>query len=194
MPVLNTNNINAALTLLGGPATVPTTAPPAPTTSDVGANIGGLIGRVVTGGSATGDAIGSILGTIGGGLLTGRANVPMPAATSIVPAVVGTAGRAMMSGAVGELGAMGMRMLFGGGMRVRPGTARALRSLVPHIGLESAAMALGLSIGDAARVFSRRRRSRGISAADLRRTRSTLRKISTIQRNLSSSGVCRRRR
>ena len=193
MPVFNSNAILG--TLFGGtPAVGPTAMM---TTNGNGSsfleNVGGLIGRAVTGGSPTGDAIGSLLGQVGGGLLTGRANMPMAGMTSIVPAVVGTAGRAMMGGAVGEVGAMMMRGLFGGGMRVPASTQRALRALVPSIGLEGAANALGLSLSDAARVFGRRRRRRGISAADVSRTYRVLNFTSRIQSRLSKSKICRKR-
>jgi len=193
MPVLNTNAINNALLLLGGNATGPTAAMAMPMAPSLAENVGGLIGRAVTGGSPTGDAIGTLLGSLAGNLIPGRTQMPMPAASSIVPAVVGTAGRAMMGGMIGEMGAMGMRMLFSGGGRFPRGTARALRSLVPTIGLESAASALGLTLSDAARLYSRRRRGRGISAADVRRTYRVLNFTSRIRKHLSSSGICRKR-
>jgi len=195
MPVFNTNTITATLqNVLGGPAVGPTASMPpmAPMPSFI-ENVGGLIGRAVTGGSPTGDAIGSFLGSVAGNLIPGRANTPVTAMTSIVPAVVGTAGRAMMGGMMGELGAMGMRALMGGGMRYPRGTARALRSLVPAVGLESAAGALGLTLSEAARLYSRRRRGRGISAADVRRTYRVLNFTSRIRSHLSKSGICRKR-
>lgn len=87
----------------------------------------------------------------------------------------------------------------GGLVRILPGvvalaaasrfsTSRIIRMIVAALGImtiEEAADHFGLSISEIARAWiygktRRRRRSRGISAADLRRTRSTLSKVSRI--------------
>jgi hypothetical protein len=82
---------------------------------------------------------------------------------------------------------------------VKWGTAArfALR-LARIIGIDGAANALGIDSGTATRLVGwtlvkrRRRRGRGISAADLRRTRSTVRKINRMNHDLA--GLCHRRR
>lgn len=198
MPLFPTLGINPEV-LGTGPATGPTSAPEVPTISSVGSSIGSILGRAITGGSAIGDALGGILGAVGGSVvsdavLPGRTGTPVTAAATTLPAVVGQAGRAMnnLAGGAGVAGAiMGMM-----GMRVRipAGLLRSVRVLVPAIGIEAAAAALNLGISQIAMLFvrSRRRRRRGISAADIRRTYRTLNTVSRIQHKLSGAGICRR--
>ncbi len=65
-------------------------------------------------------------------------------------------------------------------------TAQAIRAAALTCGLAVAADLFGLTETDVCEVVisKRRRRSRGISAADMRRTRSTLRKICSISRQV----------
>lgn len=82
-----------------------------------------------------------------------------------------------------------------GGMKVTPRKAKALAK---QIGLDAAAAALGISaielaqmvLSDTARTS--RGNSRGISGADLRRTRRTMNKIKSINKYLHTSAPARR--
>lgn len=68
--------------------------------------------------------------------------------------------------------------------------------LAKQVGLEAAAVALGISAVEVAQIIAAdiqrpRRRARGISARDVRTTRRTIGKIRTIERGLRESGICR---
>ncbi len=65
-------------------------------------------------------------------------------------------------------------------------TAQAIRAAALTCGIALAAEIFGLNESEVCEVViaKKRRRSRGISAADMRRTRSTLRKVCTIQRQV----------
>lgn len=67
----------------------------------------------------------------------------------------------------------------------RPATSRAIRLAARVCGLETTAGTFGISVEDVCFIVvnSGRRRARGISAADLRRTRSTLRKMNTMRKS-----------
>lgn len=67
-------------------------------------------------------------------------------------------------------------------------TRRQLITAAKVCGMEVAAETFGLSVLEVCSVVAKGmpRRSRGISAADLRRTRSTIRKVSTIRKNLAA--------
>ena len=75
-------------------------------------------------------------------------------------------------------------------------TAKKIVRSARECGIELAAATFGLNVLDVCFLIAQppTRRSRGISAADMRRTRSTIRKVSTIQRQLKAlSGPIRRR-
>ena len=80
----------------------------------------------------------------------------------------------------------------------RPASSRAIREAARVCGIELAAQTFQLSESEVCRVIVQtgRRRARGISAADLRRTRSTLRKVHNIQHDLRALAppAARRRR
>lgn len=180
--------------LTSGPAQAPTAAAPTMNQGSFVENLGGLLGRAVTGGSPTGDAIGTLLGTVagtvvgglGGSDMPGRSNVPVTAMPFVVAPMAGMAGRALMTG-------MGMAAAAGIMGRLGRGVSRQLRRLVPVVGLEVAASILGLTLPQAAMAFTRRRRRRGISAADVRRTYRTLNFVAGVQRRLSQSRICKKR-
>jgi len=66
-------------------------------------------------------------------------------------------------------------------------SSRKIRDAVRHCGLDTAAGMFGLSVEDVCFVFIQRRRRRGgISATDLRRTRSTIRKINNMRKSLKT--------
>ncbi len=70
----------------------------------------------------------------------------------------------------------------------RSATSRAIRLAARVCGLETAADTFGISTEDVCFIVvnSGRRRARGISAADLRKTRSTLRKLNTMRKSVRS--------
>ncbi len=69
----------------------------------------------------------------------------------------------------------------------RPASSRKIRESARVCGLEVTAQTFGLTVTQICQIVIARgpRRGRGISAADMRRTRSTIRKISTLQHNLA---------
>lgn len=68
-----------------------------------------------------------------------------------------------------------------------PVSSRKIREAVRGCGLDTAASMFGLSVEDVCFVFIQRRRRRGgISATDLRRTRSTIRKINNMRKSLKT--------
>lgn len=72
----------------------------------------------------------------------------------------------------------------------RPVSARKIRDAARFCGLETAASMFGLTTEQVCQVIiAKRRRRRGISASDLRRTRSTIRKINTMRKSLKKLGA-----
>jgi len=68
-----------------------------------------------------------------------------------------------------------------------PVSSRKIRDAVRGCGLDTTASMFGLSVEDVCFVFIQRRRRRGgISATDLRRTRSTIRKINNMRKSLKT--------
>ncbi len=75
-----------------------------------------------------------------------------------------------------------------------PVSSRKIRDAVRGCGLDTAASMFGLSVEDVCFVFIQRRRRRGgISATDLRRTRSTIRKINNMRKSLKTLSSSRKR-
>jgi len=70
-------------------------------------------------------------------------------------------------------------------------------ALARQIGIEAAAVALGITIVEVSEAFitetGKRRRARGISGRDIRVTRRTINKIRGVERDLAASGICRPR-
>lgn len=146
------------------------------------------------------------------GSAAGLANVirPPPAAApasfSAIPPAVRSIGGGVLGGAAG--GAVSGFLGGGGGgstplSRARTQDGRRVSrkmvfAAVRACGIELTAQSFGLSELEVCSIVSRGmpRRSRGISAADMRRTRSTISKISNMQRSLKPlcSTTTRRRR
>ena len=113
---------------------------------------------------------------------------------------------------VGALGTIAQDIVGGNGARPttrraqilavarsnNPGaTAKKIIRSARECGIELASATFGLNVLDVCFLIAQppTRRSRGISAADMRRTRSTIRKVTTIQHQLKSlSGPIRRRK
>ena len=72
-------------------------------------------------------------------------------------------------------------------------TKRKIIAAARHCGMENAAAMFGISTTDVCKVVvaGAGRRSRGITAADLRRTNSTIRKLHTVKSNLKKAGCAR---
>jgi len=164
----------------------------------MGFSIGGLI-------SGAAKAVGSVLTksvdpivSIAGSALTGAFAAPVrQPSLSVTPAVLQQT-RMTPGSAVGLAIGTGLTIMellrasraFTG----RPVNAKKIRDSVKFCGIERTADAFGLSETDVCQIAlsARKRRSRGISAADLRRTRSTIRKVTTIGKQLKSLGSGRR--
>jgi len=153
----------------------------------MGFSIGSLLKTIA--GPVIGTIVGGPLGGILGGAITSsftRPNISIPGPTvtpvsaSRVPGLIVGAGL-MAVGTVAEL------LRLSRNNTGRPASARKIRDAARVCGLEQAASMFGLSTAQVCQIIiSRpRRRGRGISAADMRRTRSTIRKISTLQHNLA---------
>lgn len=93
---------------------------------------------------------------------------------------------ALIGGAVG-ISVIGEILQLSREVTGRPVSAKKIRDAAKHCGIEIAANLFGISELQVCEVIiSRPRRRRGISAADLRRTRATLRKVHTINHMIAS--------
>ncbi len=158
---------------------------------------GGTAGRVLS----TGTSVGPVGGLAGGGfqravdigrqvavtalpLITGQ---PSPVPAFLQREVAGQGGIRTMSRA---------QFILATARANSPGaTRRKIVKAAKDCGIELAAATFGLSVIDICFLLAQppSRRSRGISAADMRRTRSTIRKVTTIQQSLKTlSGPIRR--
>ncbi len=130
-----------------------------------------------------------------GSVIRGPVAAPAPVQIQPVQAAAGVL-PAIRAGAIGA-GAMATGFLgFGSGNGTPLSRARDSQGRRPSrrrvitaariCGLEVAAQSFGLSITELCEIVSKGmpRRSRGISSADMRRTRSTLRKMSTMRKTL----------
>lgn len=147
----------------------------------------GPIGALAGGGFQTAVEVGTALAPI----VARQLGVPVPAFLQAEAA----AGRA----AGGGVRTVSRRqMILMQARAVSPGsTAKKIIKAAKDCGIELAAQTFGLSVLDVCFLLAQpvSRRSRGISAADMRRTRSTIRKVATIQRQLKAlSGPVYRRK
>lgn len=161
----------------------------------MGFSIGSFLGRIagpVIGALTGSPALGAI---IGGGISAGFAPRPQPASFRL-PGIAGpTVRRAGFVGPVSRaigLGALAVGTLAEILFRSRENTGRpASRKKIilsaRVCGIALTAETFGISEADVCTVIvsGGRRRGRGISAADLRRTRSTIRKVHNIEHMLT---------
>ncbi len=142
-------------------------------------------------GTALSSGVASLLG--GGATAQGPqfAQVQAPAfvgtaASSLSRIPPGVLGMAATVG-IGTISLILQRAKENTGRRV---TRREIIQAAKVCGIETAAATFGLSVTDVCQVVAMGapRRRRGISAADLRRTRSTIRKVSTIRKDLAALG------
>jgi len=169
----------------------------------MGFSIGGLISGAAKGISSILSVSPDPITRIAGGALAGAFAAPTaaPAARSgsVSPAVLQPALR------TGNVGTM-LGLFVGGALTVaellkqsrevtgRPASSRKIRQSVQICGIQVTAEAFGLSESQICRIAVQtgRRRARGISAADLRRTRSTIRKVAGIRKSLVALGAGRK--
>lgn len=167
----------------------------------MGFSIGSLI-------SAVGKGIGAVASPFGGlaGVLTAAAPIvaslvgPTAQQARFIPRLPGPVGRSrggILGPAIGvatvaELLAMSRERTG------RPASSRKIRESARVCGIPLTAETFGLSESEVCTIIvsTGRRRARGISAADLRRTRSTLRKVHNISHDLRALAppVARKRR
>lgn len=162
----------------------------------MGFSIGGLLSGA--GAAAAAQITGPLGPVIRGGLAGGFATVPRPG-TSTVPVPQQAARFPMRLPGSGGV-------LFGTGVTIadilrrarensgRSVSSRTIRDSVRVCGIEVTTETFGLTASEVCQVAiaTGRRRSRGISAADLRRTRSTIRKVSTIRKQLTALSTGRK--
>jgi len=158
--------------------------------------VGSVIGRGIAGGLA-GKPIGQPVGTVSArterngfvGSSFGPTTVALPGPTqaqlrlpipriprsTVAPFITGT-----VVGTIGEI-LFRARENTGG-----PVSANKIRAAAKNCGLDIAASMFGLSVEDVCKVVIAKssRRRRGISASDMRRTRSTIRKINNMRKSL----------
>ncbi len=157
---------------------------------------GGTAGRTLSTGTAVGP-VGSLAGTL---IDVGIAAAPIVARAVGVPVPAFL----QQEAAAGRVGGGGVRtvsrrqLILMTARSLSPGaTAKKIIRSAKECGIELAAQTFGLSVLDVCFLLAQpaSRRSRGISAADMRRTRSTIRKVTTIQQSLKAlSGPIRRRK
>ena len=161
---------------------------------------GGAAGRTLATGSSVGPLAVQALSTVAqvGGPIAARAVLPTVARVAgvspVPPFLVAEA-------AAGRARAPGMptrrQLILERARAFSPGaTAKKIVKAARDCGIELAAATFGLDVLDVCFLLAQppTRRSRGISAADMRRTRSTIRKVTTIQAQLKQlSGPLRRK-
>lgn len=181
--------------LLSGVASVFTGTPLGGAATIAGAAIGGGSRGSSVGPLASSTALGRLAirsGFIGSGAPASQIPIslrlpPPSAAARTLPFLEGFFG----NGNGGGIGDILRRAREATGRSV---TSRAIKEAARVCGMDTAAATFGISVEDVCFVVvhARRRRSRGISASDLRRTRSTIRKITTMQKNLKALSMGRR--
>ena len=142
--------------------------------------IPGSVGTAISGGlaQAFGAPSASPITPAGGIIPASIAAGPM-AALARLPPMAG----ALATGGLGILAEILARAKSNTGRRV---TKREIIQAAKSCGIELTAQSMGISEIDVCRVIAAGapRRRRGISAADMRRTRSTIRKVNTIRKDL----------
>jgi len=168
----------------------------------MGFSIGSLLSAVGKGVSAFASPLGGLAG-----VLTAAAPIvaaftqprqpsfPGPTVRARLP--VFPAGAALFAGGA-AVGVIAELLRLSRERTGRPASSRKIREAARVCGIALAAQTFGLSESEICTVIvsTGRRRARGISAADLRRTRSTIRKVHNIQHDLRALAppAARRRR
>lgn len=154
----------------------------------MGFSIGSLIGAIapIVGGLFGGPVGAALGGAVSAAFLpTPQPSFPGPTVQARLPGLTrlpGLIGGAALMG----IGAIAEILSRSRNSTGRPVSSQKIRDAARHCGIPLAAQMFGISETDVCTVVisTGRRRARGISAADLRRTRSTLRKVHNIQHDL----------
>ena len=152
---------------------------------------GGAAGRVLS----TGTSIGPV-GALAGGSFQRGVDIAQQIAVTALPLITGSPVPAFLQQEVAaQRGAGGVRtvtrrqLILMQARAANPGaTSKKIVRSARECGIELAAATFGLNALDVCFLIAQppTRRSRGISAADMRRTRSTIRKVHTISRQLTA--------
>ncbi len=191
----------AAVGLIGGLISGSTPSVSAITAAQQGALSGGFGGPVTSTGTSVGPGI-----VFGQPVEAGLGGAVVRAVPRVIAAVTGAGavevGSRMLLGPAPPPRTSGMptrrQLILGQARAFSPGaTAKKIVRSARQCGIELSAATFGLSVLDVCFLIAQpaSRRARGISAADLRRTRSTLRKVANIQHDLGhlKSPIRRRR-
>lgn len=158
---------------------------------------GGTAGRTLSTGTAVGP-VGSLAGTLATGVEVATALAPIVARRVGVPVPAFLQQEVAAQRGGGGIRTVTRRQLILMTARAaNPGaTAKKIIRSARECGIELAAATFGLPALDVCFLIAQppSRRSRGISAADMRRTRSTIRKVLTISQQLTALKPASRRR
>lgn len=154
----------------------------------MGFSIGSLIGALapVVGGLFGGPAGAALGGAIGAAFVPSpRPSFPGPTVQAGLPALIPSLPRIGGALALGVLTIVELLRLSRE-RTGRPASSRKIRESARICGIALTAQTFALTESEVCQIIvsTGRRRARGISAADLRRTRSTLRKVHNIQHDL----------
>jgi len=151
----------------------------------MGFSIGSLLSAVapIVGGLFGGPVGAAVGGAIGAAFTQPRPSFPGPTVQARLP--IFPAGAALFAGGA-AVGIIAELLRLSRERTGRPASSRKIREAARVCGIALAAQTFQLSESEICTIIvsTGRRRARGISAADLRRTRSTLRKVHNIQHDL----------
>ncbi len=184
-------------TVFGLARSLPTPAQAGITPSQAALLSGGTAGRVLSTGTSVGP-VGALAGSFQTAIDVGTALAPIVAREIGVPVPAFLQQEAAAGRAAGGVRTVTRRQLILMQARAaNPGaTAKKIIRSARECGIELAAATFGLNVLDVCFLIAQppTRRSRGISAADMRRTRSTIRKVHTISRQLTALKPAARRK
>ncbi len=174
-------------TVMGLARSLPSPAQAGITASQAALLSGGTAGRTLSTGTSVGP-IGALAGSFQTAVDVGTALAPIVAQRLGVPVPAFLQQEAAAGRAAGGVRTVTRRQLILMTARAANAgaTAKKIIRSARECGIELAAATFGLNVLDVCFLIAQppTRRSRGISAADMRRTRSTIRKVHTISRQI----------
>jgi len=191
-----TSAFEAAAGLFGAGTTAVAAGASAPTFNPLSPGASIISSAAASPGTDVGPIIGQIPGTVLPAIIA-AAPVVARAALPVVQRIAGPAAGATVQTAGGVRTVTRRQLILMQARAFSPGaTAKKIVKAARDCGIEIAAATFGLGVLDVCFLVAQppTRRSRGISAADMRRTRSTIRKVTTIQKQLKALGGPIRRR
>lgn len=156
---------------------------------------GTAVTRAISASTAVGPSIGAIGSLAGGTFIQAVAPIAATAARGAISAVLAPTPGTSATGGVRTV--TRRQLILMTARATNPGaTAKKIIRSARECGIELAAATFGLNVLDVCFLIAQppTRRSRGISAADMRRTRSTIRKVHTISRQLTALKPAARRK